>query len=257
MRVSFISSGTRDGFVHRLDVRTKMGVSLLGSIAVAVLNRPEPLGFLLGAALVYAWTVKRPKVLAIGHLALVAMWVVALGFLLGMHFLMPSMGEVKLHTLLTPFLRTAIMLNVILAMALSTRIQTVLSTLKSLRLPQCVVIPAAVMIRFIPSFIADIRQITETLKTRGYRLSPLVVLRQPRLYTRLLFVPLVFRALRAADELGIAAELKGLGYARKVRPCRPLSFTGRDWFASGAALTCAAVGLFWQARLGWSGGGMF
>ena len=35
------------------------------------------------------------------------------------------------------------------------------------------------------------------------------------------------------------------------------SFTGRDWFASGAALTCAAVGLFWQARLGWSGGGMF
>ena len=74
---------------------------------------------------------KRSKVLAIGHLALVAMWVVALGFLLGMHFLMPSMGEVKLHTLLTPFLRTAIMLNVILAMALSTRIQTVLSTLKS------------------------------------------------------------------------------------------------------------------------------
>ena len=61
MRVSFISSGTRDGFVHRLDARTKMGVSLLGSIAVAVLNRPEPLGFLLGAALVYAWTVKRPK----------------------------------------------------------------------------------------------------------------------------------------------------------------------------------------------------
>ena len=38
--------------------------------------------FLLGAALVYAWTVKRPKVLAIGHLALVAMWVVALKFLL-------------------------------------------------------------------------------------------------------------------------------------------------------------------------------
>lgn len=257
MRASFISEGARDGFVHRLDARTKMGISLAGSVAVAVLNRPEPLGLLLGAALIYAWTVQRPRVLLIGHAALAAMWVVALGFLLAMHVLLPRTGEMELVRLLTPFLRTAVMLNIVLAMALSTRIQAVLSTLKALRLPQCVSIPAAVMVRFIPSFIADIRQIAETLKTRGYRLSPLAVLRRPRLYTRLLFVPLVFRALRAADELGVAAELKGLGYARKVRPCRTRHFTGRDWFAAGAALVCVGLGFFWQTRLGWSGGGMF
>lgn len=257
MQASFTTRTMGTGLAYRLDARTKMGISLLGSVAVMVLNRPASLGLLLVAALVYAATLNRPRALLICHGCIVAMWLMAYGFMHLMHLIMPGPGAVEPGKLLVPFLRTAVMVNLILAMALSTRIQTVLTTLKSLRLHRCIAIPAAVMVRFIPAFMSDIRQITETLKTRGYVLTPLFVLRHPLLAARLLFVPLVFRALRASDELGIAAELKGLGYAEQVCACRSPRFSRRDWAASGAALACVAAGMTLQTMAGWSGGGLF
>lgn len=257
MQASFTARTMGTGLAYRLDPRTKMGISLLGSVAVVILNRPEPLGLLLAASLAYVLTLNRPKTLLICHGFIIAMWIVAYGFMHLMQFFMPGPGTAELGKLLVPFLRTAVMVNVILAMALSTPIQTVLTTLKTLRLHRSIAIPAAVMIRFIPAFMSDIRQVTETLKTRGYPMTPSFVLRHPLLASRLLFVPLVFRALRASDELGIAAELKGLGYAEQICSCRPPRFTRRDWTASGAALTCVTLGIVLQTMSGWSGGGMF
>lgn len=245
------------GLAYRLDARTKMGVSLLASLAVMVLGRPEALLLLLLASLAYALTLHRPRALLLCHGCLVAMWVVAYGFLLLIDLFMPGAGTGGPGKLLVPFLRTAVMVNVILVMALSIRIQAVLSTLTSLRLHRCIAIPTAVMIRFIPVFLSDIRQVVETLKIRGQVLSPRFFLRHPLLAARLLLVPLIFRALRAADEIGIAAELKGLGYAWQIRPCRPLRLARRDWIVSGSALLCVAAGFLLQGMVGWSGGGMF
>lgn len=257
MQASFTSRTMGTGLAYRLDARTKMGISLLGSAAVMILSRPAPLGLLLIASLAYAATLNRPRALLICHGCIIGMWVVAYGFMHLLQLIGPGSASADLARLLVPFLRSAVMVNVILVMALSTRIQTVLTTLKTLRLHRCIAIPAAVMVRFIPAFMADIRQVSETLKTRGYTMAPLFVLRHPLLASRLLFVPLVFRALRASDELGIAAELKGLGYGGQICACRPPRFSGWDAAASVAALTCVAGGIVLQNMGGWSGGGMF
>ena len=47
---------------------------------------------------------------------------------------------------------------------------------------------------------------------------------------RYLFMPLLFRSLRASEELGIAAELKGIGLADSIRPYKSLNFTVYDMF---------------------------
>lgn len=251
------ASAPGGGLMHRLDARTKMTISLLGSVAVMVLANPVALGLLLAASLGYALTLRRWRMLLACHAGIAAMLCVAYGLMHVMHLAVPRMSPLEPVRLLVPFLRLAIMVNVVLALALSTRVQAMLSTLKSLRLPFCVYIPTAVMVRFVPSFVADVRQVSETLKTRGYRVNPLFLLRHPLLSVRLLFVPLVFRALRAADELGIAAELKGLGYADRLRPCRTVHLARRDWAAMATALVLVAAGVGLQLRAGWGGGGMF
>ncbi|MEA1868535.1 MAG: hypothetical protein U9N19_10635 [Thermodesulfobacteriota bacterium] len=56
----------------------------------------------------------------------------------------------------------------------------VATALKSLRLPLFLYLPAVVMIRFIPSFINDIKQVTEVLKIRGYKINPASLTLQKR-----------------------------------------------------------------------------
>ena len=257
MRASFMNRTMGTGLAYRLDARAKMAISVMASVAVIILATPQALGLLLAASMAYALSLRQPRPLLISYAFLAVMWTVAFGFMLLMHALRPDPEQAELGRLLVPFLRSAVMVNVILVMALSTRIQTVLTTLKSLRLHRCISIPAAVMVRFIPSFLSDVRQVCEALRTRGYLLTPGFVLRRPLLATRLIVVPMVFRALRAADELGIAAELKGLGYSVNVRTCRAPRFAARDWAASAAALACVACAVALQSFTGGSGGGMF
>ena len=257
MQASFMNRTMGNGLAYRLDARAKMSISLTASLGVIILHSPQSLGLLLAASLAYGLSLNRPKPLLLCHAFLAVMWSVAFGFMHLMQALNPNPVPTELSRLLVPFLRSAVMVNVILVMALSTRIQTVLTTLKALRLHRCIAIPAAVMIRFIPSFLSDVRQVSEALKTRGYPITPRFVLSHPLLATRLLIVPLVFRALRASDELGIAAELKGLGNLGSVRAFRPPRFETRDWMASATALACIAAAVILQVFTGGPRGGMF
>ena len=85
-----------------------------------------------------------------------------------------------------------------------------------MRLPFCLFLPAAVMLRFIPTFTNDIRQVWETLKIRGWPMGVGMLTRHPILSSRLLLAPILFRALKSAETLGTASELKGLGTAERT-----------------------------------------
>ena len=149
-----------------------------------------------------------------------------------MHLVTALIPVTEPAQMLIPFLRTTVMINTVLALALSSRVQTLLTSLKSLRLPIWLYVPSAVMIRFIPSFIKDVRQIHETMRIRGYNLNPIFILAHPRLSVRLMAAPIIFRALRSADDLGVAAELKGVGAKmggkQKLESHTPLKFKIRD-----------------------------
>ena len=66
------------------------------------------------------------------------------------------------------------------------------------------------MVRFIPEFINDVKLIRESLKIKGFSPGIGFVTCHPLLVVRLLVVPLTIRALRSADTLAVAAELKGM-----------------------------------------------
>jgi energy-coupling factor transport system permease protein len=146
--------------------------------------------------------------------------------------------------ILLPFMRGLVMLNVVLPLALTCRVQELLTALKSLHLPFCIYIPGAVMIRFIPTFMSDIKQVSETLKIRGYNLGFREMFRHPLMMLRLLFTPLLFRSLRTSEELGIAAELKGLEAGGTFVPFRQAKWTHRDTFLILTALAVCAFALY-------------
>ena len=140
----------------------------------------------------------------------------------------------------------------ILPLAFSCRVQSLLTALKSLRLPFCLYLPAAVMIRFIPTFLHDARQVSETLRIRGWRMTPWDAFRHPVLLIRLVFTPLLFRSLKTSEELGIAAELKGLGYGEGMRPYRKLVWKASDTWLLVAACLVAAAAVLCQHAVGWA-----
>ena len=246
--------GTEDTFVHRLDVRTKMAVSLLASAAVVFLTDPRALALLAAGSSAYALSLRRIRLLLIVYAAVGIMWVLAMGMMTALHALLPQAPAADLSRLPTPFLRTWVMINAALGLALSSRIQTILGALKTLRLPFCIYVPLALMVRFLPTFIEDVRQIVECIRTRGYPVSPLFPLRHPLLTIRLLFMPLLFRSLRSSDELGMAAELKGLGEARRLTPVAADRFGREDLFMAALTVCFLATGAVLQLMAPAAGG---
>ncbi|PID78327.1 MAG: cobalt transporter [Deltaproteobacteria bacterium] len=229
MRVSSgINFESSESFVEKLDVRTKILICFAASMDVIFLKSPVSLGFLCCLSIIYAMNIGRFKIIFICYGALSIMWMVAIGFMYLMHLISSRIPVTGPEMMLVPFLRTAIMINTVLALALSSRIQTLLESLKTLKLPIWLYIPAAVMIRFVPTFIKDVQQIHETMKIRGYGLNPLFILKNPLFSVRLLIAPVLFRALKSSDDLGIAAELKGVGYDSSMGNFKPQFFKNSD-----------------------------
>ncbi len=231
------------GAVVELDVRSRMFVTLLASVVTIVISSFQGQLVLFGASLLYALSISRYRALAVAYAVVSVMLCVAALFTWGISVLMPSM-PFSFAGLAVPFLRGAVMLNVVLPLALTCRIQALLSALKGLHLPFCIYIPGAVMIRFIPTFMNDIKQVAETLKIRGYDLSFGEMFRHPLMMLRLMFTPLLFRALRTSEELGIAAELKGLEAGGRFVPFRISAWTRNDTALVLLAAVVAAAALF-------------
>lgn len=232
-----------------MDVRSRMFVTLLCSVVTIVISSLEGQLVLFAASLLYALSIRRYRALLVAYAFLAVMMGVAVLFTLGISAVMPSM-PFSFRGLAVPFLRGTVMLNVVLPLALTSRIQELLTALKGLHLPFCIYIPGAVMIRFIPTFMNDIRQVAETLKIRGYNLGFGEMCRRPLMMLRLLFTPLLFRSLRTSEELGIAAELKGLDAGGRFVPFRGGSWSRRDTVLVILAVAAAALALYCHAVWG-------
>lgn len=231
MRALFVTKQQPTGFIYSVDARVKILVAFLAGLLVIVLSSPVALGFLAVASVFYGLLLRKLKLLAIAYTFIILMVVIALGFAALLHGVFPSFPAASFSGTTVPFLRTVISLNAVLVLAFSSRVHVLLSVLKSIYLPIWIYLPASVMIAFVPLFITDMKQIYETLKIRGHKLGPAFFIRYPRLASRLLIAPLVFRSLRSAADLGIAAELKGISAKAKMSSYKPLHFSRTDMIA--------------------------
>ena len=214
--------------LYLIDVRTKLIITALTSLAAIILSSIYSQIVLLAASFIYALYMRKPKVIVLTYLFVTIIMIIAVTSIYIINYFTNFMQGRSYFAITVPFMRMVTMVNVVLPLAFTTNIQSILTALKSFNLPLFIYLPVAVMIRFIPAFINDIKQIMQSLATRGIEVKFITLLKQPVKMGRYLFMPLLFRSLRASEELGIAAELKGIGNDVKVTPYKRLSFSIND-----------------------------
>ena len=211
-------SGIRGGstvprsWMGNLDIRVKVAGLFVLSMMLIFLKNPVGLLFLGAASSACLLSLKKYRVTLVLYVFILFGWVCSLGFSWLLARFIPSMKEQTLLQTVIPFLRMWPLTNMGLAVSLSMEVGHALGVLKKLRLPRIIYLPVMVALRFIPSFINDVGQLRDCLLIRGIPVGIPQLLLHPLRTVRLLFVPLVIRALRLADELAVAAELKQVGY---------------------------------------------
>lgn len=183
MRALF-AKGADSSVLKFLDARTKLAVTLAVAILTVACSGVISQIVIFASSLIYALYLKRPGLLAVLYGLMAVMMAIAALFGLLLEEWLPAMGGITLRALFVPFMRGLSMMNVVMVLAMTTRVEDLLATLERIRLPFCIFLPTAVMLRFIPTFTNDIRQVWETLRIRGWPVGPVMMTCRPLLCAR-------------------------------------------------------------------------
>ena len=249
MQASFLLRRS-ERFAASLDARLKLLLCAGVSVATIAFSSAWSLMLLLAGATALALSATTLRMIVLVWLASSGMMLMTTGFSWLLSLAVPGMFTWDVLRMSVPYLRMLVVVMLLLSLALSTPVQVVIEKLNAARLPGVLSTPLGVAIRFIPTFIHDVKQVTESLKMRGYRLNPWTITRHPARSMRLLLTPLLFRSLRTSEDLGVAAELKGLGMGEKLTPYRKRAWTSRDSLLLAAALLVVTGAIACQYTLG-------
>ena len=127
----------------------------------------------------------------------------------------------------------------------TTRVNEFLTAMNKAHIPNHVVIPLAVMLRYIPSVREDWAYIKDAMRLRDVTPSFLGFLRNPAMTVECLYVPLLMTASNAADELSAAAVTRGIENPKPRTSLLQIRFRGRDWIAVVLAACVLILGFCW------------
>lgn len=112
-----------------------------------------------------------------------------------------------------------------------------LTALAHWHIPQVLLIPVAVIYRYIPTITKEITYVNESLKMRGLNSSAWGVLRHPIRSAERFLVPLLYRSEKIAEELSAASLCKGLTVDRKRSNCTDVKLGWQDFcYTAGIAV---------------------
>ena len=92
----------------------------------------------------------------------------------------------------------------------TTKVNEFLSAMNRVRAPKKLVIPMAVMLRYIPTIQEDWRYITDAMRMRDVSSSLAGFLTHPGMTVECIYVPLLMAASKAADDLSVASVTRGI-----------------------------------------------
>lgn len=208
---------------ERIDAATKCTLVAAAAVLAALMKGPVPLTVLWFSTLLWAMTLARPMLLVKAHTVVAGLLGVACLFVLGIGI--GDKAGVGPVGLAIPFIRGLCILNTVLVLALSSKVEDLMAILERLRLPFVVYLPAAVMIRFIPTFMADIRRVADALRLKG--VDARFCLAHPLEAVRMAFMLVLFRALKSAENLALAAQMKGVTGRLAAKPSEKLTRESR------------------------------
>ena len=92
----------------------------------------------------------------------------------------------------------------------TTKVNEFLSAMNRVRAPKKLVIPMAVMLRYIPTIQEDWRYIKDAMRMRDVSPSLASFLAHPGMTVECIYVPLLMAASKAADDLSVASVTRGI-----------------------------------------------
>lgn len=130
---------------------------------------------------------------------------------------------------------------------LSTSVSALIAALSALRLPRALIVPLAVMLRFIPTAMDELKAIMNTMRLRGVVSGPTDMLLHPVRMAEYTVLPLLASVTRIADELSASALLRGLGL-----PNRPTSIVRLRVRWTDIAILAAVAAIVALHVIGWT-----
>lgn len=119
----------------------------------------------------------------------------------------------------------------------TTKVGEFLSAMTCLHVPKKLIIPLAVMLRYLPTIREDWHYIKDAMRLRDVSPSFFGFLKSPAMTVNCIYVPLLTAASKAADELSVAAVTRGIENP-KPRTClvkiqmRTADFLAMAWFSA-------------------------
>lgn len=111
----------------------------------------------------------------------------------------------------------------------TTSVSEFVTAMRRLRVPEAVVIPCMVVIRFFPTIAHDYRRIREAMALRGIAAGRFALVRHPAQSLEFILVPLLMNATVVSRDLSVAALTKGLGVRGEHTCMTTIRMRWYDW----------------------------
>lgn len=224
-------SSVRGRKAHRFDPRTKL-VLLLEANLLLFLHVDTRTEALLTALFV------APLILA-GRLRSTVRFAVIYTALLGLGMVEPPTDGRWAWLAIVPMLAVGIrmLLPCLITGAYAfttTSLGEFTAALRRIHVPEAVIIPCIVVIRFFPTLRRDYRHIRDAMALRGIPTGGGSLLRHPAQSLEYVIVPLLMNATVVAQDLSVAALTKGLGGPGRHTSMADIRMTPFDWWYMAA-----------------------
>lgn len=118
----------------------------------------------------------------------------------------------------------------------TTPVSAFVCAMRRMRVPEAIVVPCVVVLRFFPTIREDYRRIREAMALRGIASGGAALLRHPAQSLEYVLVPLLMNAANVAQDLSVAALTRGLGRPGPHTSRTDIRMTWVDW---GYMAVCA------------------
>lgn len=124
--------------------------------------------------------------------------------------------------------RITISLSFAVWLFLTTTPAAFVAALKRSRVPRAIIIPLAVMFRFFPAVVEEMRAIWDAMKLRGMFRSGASMVAHPMRLVEFIIVPLIGSTLQISEDLSASAMIRGLGSPGRSTSVVPVGFGPGD-----------------------------
>lgn len=123
----------------------------------------------------------------------------------------------------------------------TTKVSEFVAAMRALKIPQVIVVPMTVMLRFIPTAFHELRAIVDAMRLRGVAGSGWSMIAHPIRTAEFIVVPLLATTTRISDDLAASGMLRGLARDGVRTSVVPVAFRLTDALVVGVLVVLVGI----------------